>query len=262
MTFLLDNLTAIVVGTVLIGALFVLQQRGQQTAVAAVQLQQAQTQANTFTTAVERELENARSRAETERIYQVASGASRFGTDRYRFGIRQATASDGTVYTSQLVFPTHSDPDALDASPIQTVIYEVTETTGTARVDNRDRPLLEVARFEFPRGGPLRRTGVYTRIVDFDVTAFAADGTEVTAQAQMAETPVRVHVELRFAPDVVRQQTSDQARDMVTSTRLARTARVTGALAQTGDAPVDATLPGGLPPLLPGEAQQVSSITA
>ena len=42
MTFLLDNLTAIVVGTVLIGALFVLQQRGQQTAVAAVQLQQAQ----------------------------------------------------------------------------------------------------------------------------------------------------------------------------------------------------------------------------
>ncbi len=251
MTFLLDNLTAVVVGTVLIGALFVVQQRSQQSAIEAVQQDRAQAHAGGLATTIERELENARSRPETEAAFRIEAGGSQVGTDTYRFHLRQATAADGTVFTSHLSFPTLSDPAALGGSPLTVVTYEVEETGEVARVDGRDRPLLQITRYTFGRGGPLRRTATVGRLVAVDVTATAADGSTSVA-GPMASTPVRVHVELRVAPESVARKTSDQRRDPASTTRHARTARVLAATALSGTAPVDVTRPGGIPPL-PGD---------
>ena len=110
MTFLLDNLTAVIVGTVLLGALLVLQQRGQQKAVEAAQRYRAESMVAELATTVERELENARGRAETERAFAVVTGEGSLGADTYRFRLRRATASDGTEYTSLCLLYTSPSP--------------------------------------------------------------------------------------------------------------------------------------------------------
>lgn len=252
MTFLLDNLTAVIVGAILISTLFVLQQRSQQGAIEAVQRHQAQAHASALATTIEREFENARSRPETEDAFAVAPGGMRFGEDTFRLRLQRATTADGTEYTSQVSFPTLSDPENLAASPVYIVTYVVQETGETARVDGRERALLTATRYEFPRGGPLVETATYARLVDFDVTAFQVDGTGVTEAAMMARTPARIHSELRYAPSLVADRTSDQRKDEVTSTRLARTARVVAAMSVTELMLADLGIPGGIP-LLPGD---------
>ncbi|WP_420456609.1 hypothetical protein [Rubrivirga sp.] len=260
MTFLLDNLTAVVVGTVLIGALFVVQQRAQQSAVEAVQQDRAHAHASGLATTIERELENARSRAETEAAFQRGPGGTPLGDSTYRFRLRQETAADGTVFTSHLSFPTLSAPDSLGVSPVYVVAYHVEDTGARAQVDGRDRSLLRATRYEFARGGPLRETATVERLVDFDVTAVAADGTPTSTAATMAQTPPHLRFDLRYAPEVVAQKTSDQGRGEVTSTRHARTVRVLAAGATSGTAPVVTATPGGIPPL-PGDAGYVASFT-
>lgn len=260
MTFLLDNLTAVIVGTVLLGALLVLQQRGQQKAVEAAQRYRAESMVAELATTVERELENARGRAETERAFAVVTGEGSLGADTYRFRLRRATASDGTEYTSLVSFPTLLRPNQLSASPVGVVSYHVEETGETARVDGRDRPLLRATRYEFPRGGPLRRTAVYERLVDVDVVALGAGGSETDATDAFSETPVRIRLAIESAPEVTRALTTEGAGPL-TAIRHGRTVRIAGGSTTTaGSTPVDLSVRGGIP-ALPGDPTYDPSVT-
>ena len=116
---------------------------------------------------------------------------------------------------------------------------------------------MRATRYEFARGGPIRETATVERIVGFDVTAIAADGTETSAPAQMAQTPAQIRFDLRYAPEIVGRRTSEQSRGDVTSTRHARTVRVLAAGATSGTAPVVLAEPGGIP-ALPGDAGYVA----
>ena len=245
MNVALDHLTAIIVGTVLLGGLLVLQQRHQLAAVEAAQQYRAQALASELTTTLEREIENIRSRSETERAFAIVDGdAIEPGAPTYRFRIlRDATDS----YTEEFSFPTVATPDALSASGVAIVRYLVEPTGATARVDGADRPLYTVTRDEFVRGGDVRTTGVFERVVDFDVTGLAGltPADQVRHEAEVDPVPPRVRVEIEFAPERLADRAADQAAPAATSVRYARSLRVPAA---SGDrsAAFDTTTPGGI----------------
>lgn len=260
MTFFLDNLTAIIVGTVLLGALLVLQQRGQQKAVEATQRYRSEALVAELASTIERDLENARSRAETERSFAIDAAVGSLGADVYRFRLRRATAADGTAYTSLVSFPTLLRPNQLSASPVGVVSYHVEETGETAMVDGRQRPLLRATRYEWPRGGPLRQTAVYERLVGLDVVALGAGGAETDETLAFGESPVRVRLTLEAAPEVTRALTTEGAGPL-TAIRHGRTIRIVGGTTPAaGTAPVDATTRGGIP-ALPGDPTYDASAT-
>ena len=250
MTFLLDHLIAVVVGTVLLGALLVLQQRDQLSAVEASQRYRSQALAAEMTTSLEREVENIRSRAETERAFQIVDGdAVAPGAPTYRFRLRQATGTDGGRYTSEFSFPTVAPFNSLDPSGVMVVTYRVEPMGETARIDGRDRPLYRSTRYEYHRGGGLKQTTVHERLVDVDVTVLTDEG-EVAEANELSLSPPRVHLELAFAPELVGAASSDQAAPAATSTRYARSVRVPAASAPAGTDPIDTSAPGGI--LTPG----------
>jgi len=124
------------------------------------------------------------------------------------------------------------------------VTYHVEDTRQTAVVDGRRRALLQATRYEYVRGGTVRRTSVYQGLVDFDVIAVGAGGVE-TLEGPFAATPSRLKVELRVAP-----QGADG--EGVTSTHHARTIRVAAATLTGPGRAADETKPGGIP-ALPGD---------
>ena len=243
MNVILDHLTAIVVGTVLLGGLLVLQQRHQQSAVEAAQRYRAQALASELTTTLEREVENIRSRAETERAFEIVGGrAIEPGAPTYRFRIlRDATDS----YTEELSFPTASAPDGLGSSGVAIVTYRVEPTGETVRIDGADRPLYTATRYEFVRGGAVRTTAAYERIVDFDVTGLAGlqPDDQVRDAPVVDPVPPRMRLEIEFAPELVTARAADQAAPEATSIRYARSLRVPAA---PGRRAFDTTSPGGI----------------
>jgi uncharacterized protein YoaH (UPF0181 family) len=250
MTFLIDNLIAIVVGSVLLSGLLVLQHRQQQTAIEATQRYRAQSFASDLTATVEREIENARSRAETERAFAIGAGGQ-IGPATYRFRLRR-DATD--AYTELLEFPTASDPDALNASGTMIVSYRVTPTGDSARVDGAVVPLLSLARYEYHRGGRAVHTGTYHRVLDFDVVALTGaslDGGMVSAAEILETVPPRVSLTVVFAPESAGVRASDQAAAPVHSLRFGRSVRIPGANALPGTVPVDLDVEGGIPDDIP-----------
>ena len=258
MTFLLDNIIAVVVGTVLIGALFIVQQRGQQSAVDATQRYQAQKHASELVTVVQREVENLRSRTATRRAFALRQDDAGRPADTYRMRLLQKTGADGEPYTAQFSFPTLDfeilDPDDPTGSRVITgvvlVTYRVEPTADVAVIDGRQRPLYTITGSVYRRGDAAPEDGsVYEGVVDFDVTAFLPDGTQVTDQSLIDPAPTRVHVTLVTAPVRAAARTVDQASTPLTSTRYARTVRAIGATAAGGTAPVNVSKSGGIPAL-------------
>ncbi|PAP78454.1 hypothetical protein [Rubrivirga marina] len=251
MTFVIDNLIAIVVGSVLLGGLLVLQQRQQHAAIEATQRYRAQAFASEMTSSVEREIENARSRAETDRFFAVGAGGQ-VGPDTYRFRLRRDATGE---YTEAFEFPTASNPDALSASGTMVVAYRATPTGDSARVDGVVRPLLEITRYEYRRGVGAVETGTYGRVLDFDVTALAdADGGMIAEAEVLDPVPPRVSLTIVFAPETAGARASDQAAAPAYSLRYARTIRIPGATALPGGFPVDMDTEGGIPDDIPAAA--------
>lgn len=245
MAFILDNLIAILVGTTLLVALVFVQQRGQQSAIDATSRYQSQRMASGLASTIERDVENIRTRAQTQTAFGGTSG-----TTTYRFSLRRETGTDGETYTSQFAFPTLLDPSLGDDSPVMMVTYHVEPTGESALVDGVDRPLYQVTRYEFERGGTVQAQGTTSGLVDFEVTAFRPDGTPFQVDDVINDTPPRVQVELVMAPDRPEARTGDQAMTSSFGTsRHARTIRVRGATARGGLPPVDLTKPGGIPEL-------------
>lgn len=255
MHVLLDHLTAVIVGTLLLGTLLLLRIQDQTDAIETVQRYRAVEMASGLVHTLEREIENARGRDETERVFATDVGGPPLSPDQYRFRLLRGVASDGTEFTRQLTFPTVFSPDDLSASPLGIVAYVVEETGETAVVDGRERPLLRARRFEFPRGGPIVAAGVYDRLLDFDVTAYEPDGTEVHQRIELPETPLRIHIDLRFAPEAMPAVEGQDPTATAFSTRHARTVRVHAATAYERDSDI-LTGPGGIPPL-PGDDDYV-----
>jgi hypothetical protein len=237
MHVIFDHLTAILIGSVLLIALFVVQRRSQTTSIEATERYRTETQAAEFLKTVERDIENIRTVAQTQHA---------FGT--HRLSLRQAVGTDGEQYTQQFSFPTLADPSLGTASPVVIVTYHIEPAGESAQVGDQLRPLYSATRYVTARGGTPQRTGGALRLVDFDITAFFASGAEVTSASQYWDTPTRLNVEIEAAAPMPSNNGSSTLR----ATRQARLVRVLGAAARGGLPPVDPSTPAGIPEL-PGD---------
>lgn len=249
MTFILDHLGAVLVGSTLLVALVVVQQRGQQSAADATLRYQSQTLASEFLNTVERDVENIRTMREMEAAFEGhATLPAR------RFSVRQATAADGTVYTSQLAFPTLADPKGGPDGEVIIVAYHVTPTGGEVDVDGVARPTFRARRYVYHRGDTAPSTeGGSADLTAFDVVVVSTRGVEEVDNPDIAETPARVRIAMEAASMTPGRRTHDQTlRSPSTAVRHGRTVSVASARAEGGTPDVDATEPGGIP-ALPGD---------
>ncbi len=165
MSSILDNLTAIVVGAVLVGALLAVQMRQQEQAIATTVQNRVSFHADEFLLVVSRDAENIRTRRQTEHAL-----------GDYRFEINRATGTDGETYTSRISFPTLADPQAGDASPVGIVSYAMEPTGQTVRVGQSQRPTYRITRSLYTRAGGTVTTGGAESVLDFDVFLVDTDG--------------------------------------------------------------------------------------
>ncbi len=234
MSAIFDHLIAILVGAVLVGALLFVQMRRQESAIETTVRNRVEWQADEFLSVFQRDVENMRT---------VGQTTTAFGFDRYR--IQRATGTDGTVYTSQFTFPTLAAPGSGAASPVAIVSYEMVPTGQTVRVGTVNRPTYAVTRYEYRRGGAVRATGGAVGVLELNVIARLADGTEqfdgVDGRSDVA---AQVKVSAVAASPIGTRRTSDQGtRTMQNAVRRAATVRV-----------ISATAREGLPPVEPGAA--------
>ena len=260
MTFLLDHLTAVLVGGTLLVALLVVQQRGQQGATEAVLRYQNQTLASHFLDTVQRDVENIRPREEAEAAFDGS----------YRFSVRRSADDE---YTSQLVFPTlvprpSADPSAPPEYEVGYVVYHATPTGRSVSVDGTPRPTVRVQRYVFRRGDAAPTPdGGSGDLVDFDVALsrrvydpatrrYATD--EETDDATVDETPSQVRVAAVAAAPLPELRAHDQSGATPSAaSRHARTVRVAnaeaGGGASHGSPSVDTSTSGSIPSPLPGD---------
>ncbi|MEM8599003.1 MAG: hypothetical protein AAGF99_03700 [Bacteroidota bacterium] len=191
MAFLLDNLTSILVGAVLIVVFVFVQQRSSQrtTDIAVNQLAQQRTLA--FMDVLERDIENMR----TERQAVAALGSF---TNRL-----ESTAGRTTRYS----FPTLANPNLGAAAVTAQVSYEVTELPDSVRVGDRTYPLLRVQRFE----NGVARGGSSESIVGFSVEVFERGSTTGRQSGAVLRNLDRVRVEVTTALNAIEQRAGDQA---------------------------------------------------
>lgn len=220
MAFLIDNLTAVVVGTVLLLAMLAVQHRGQERAIEATARYQSQAAAATFLNTVERDVENARSLKEMDAVF----GA-------HRLTLHQAYGADGEPYTRQFVFPTLVGVDTVGTDhEMALVTYEVMPTGDSVRVGPDYRPTYRAERWVLLPGETApKRAGGSGALVDFDVTAIDEKGVKWSSLLKPAATPPQFHLSIEAASATAAPRDGADRAHSLASTRHARTVRVSGA---------------------------------
>ena len=252
MAFLLDHLSAVLVGATLLGGLFLLQVRGQQTAIEAAQRYRVQTQTASFAETVERDMENIRTKAQAEAAFA-----------HYRFTLRQATGADGTVYTAQAAFVTLQDPSLGAASPALLVSYDMQPDGTSVDVGGRTRPTYTLRRRVFDGSGGLVEAGGARGLVDFDLTAMMNDGSEIVQRGgqptwtgdfpnEVPSLPRAVRVEIVGATDTVQRAEDQASTSQTNASRQTRTVPLVAYGSTGGLPPVSGGTPAAMPPL-PGD---------
>jgi hypothetical protein len=236
MAFILDHLTAVLVGAVLLGALLVVQVRQQRESIVTTQRHGARVSSAGFIETVQRDVENLR----TPDQAVAAFGAT-------RFVLRRATGSDGETYTSHVSFPTLKDPALGSASPVVVVGYVVEPSGATLPVGPVVRPLYQVTRYEYARAaGALVSTGTTENVVDFDVAVIDADGDEIWAHAGIPDMPMRARLSVSVAPPRTPGPVRGAAPTAPVAVRFASVVEIAASGATAGLPPVESG-PSGVP---------------
>ena len=262
MQSIFDHLTAILVGATLLGALLFVQMRQQQSAVETAVRDRAQAHASTFFDVAQREVENARTRAQAVRglgyyVTEVQGTADR--TDRFTF-VTQEPPPPGTSGGGRMV----------------AVSYRLVATGETVRVGQAVRPTYRIERWtnaatpdasgtptaaaDFTRVGP-----VATDVVSFVVRAYDEGGALVTwagsgagygrpGSTSSSDDPVRFEIEVESASVGPERLAGDQtATTEGNLVRLAKSVRPVNVGAE-GSSTVGGTAAAARNiPLLPGE---------
>ncbi|MEM1116242.1 MAG: hypothetical protein AAF845_13605 [Bacteroidota bacterium] len=221
MTFALDNLTAILVGTTLLVALVFVQQRGQRHAIDAASQGPAAPQASAFLDGIARDVER--------------MGAMDTASGTRGLSLRRAVGPDGETYTSRLSFPVLLSPEGGAASEVAHVTYEVMPTGNSVRLGGALRPTYRAVRSVSPRGASGHRAdGGSGLLIDFDVEVTGPDGVVVVADPSIPEAPHSVHLTVVEAPA---PQAGGRRATRSTPTRHTRTVSAPGARATGEGAP-------------------------
>jgi|GEM_PF-2562036 len=256
MAFVLDHLTAILVGSTLLGGLLFLQMRQQQTSIETNQRDNAGQQADAFLTTLQRDIENTRTWTQSTTAFGGAT----------RYAVTRGTATDGETYTEVLALPTLKDPSLGTASPVVLVQYIVYPTGETVRMGGVLRPVMRAERHEYSRADGSSSMTAAESIVDFDVQFVYRNSSEVDNHGGFVwsddSVPVAAKVSLVTAVDGPAQRASDQASGTLgTQSRQTRLVRLLGAAARGGLPPVETAshpfpavppIPSAPPPPAPG----------
>ena len=244
MTFILDHLTAVLVGGTLLGALLFMQQRGQQAAIETNIRHRTETQTSSFLNTLTRDIENARTAG------QITSGLGAWAPDAkgtwgtYSFGVY------GTkTRTDWLQLVTLSSPESGSASSLQAVAYEAVELADSVEVGGVTYPLYRVDRhvYESGAGGWEHRGGSAPNLIRFSINATNLNGKPVY-NWRMGELPSSVEVAVEAAEAGVGRKTGDLAATTRTNaTSQALSVRIPNASSTTtATAPAP---PGGTKPI-------------
>lgn len=199
MQVLLDHLTAVVMGSILLMVLLTLQLRGKQhnlnTTVSAATSRQAQTLLHTL----ERDIENMRTPQQA----------------REAVGYYDLRLTRSAGRTKTFVFPTVGGGSA---SGVVHVAYRLEPVYETVAVDAAERPAYRLSRYVDTGRGFRRSTPGPEGVVEFQIWITDDDGATVTT-ADGIEDIDRVRLELALAADAPGQRSGDQA--LETSANLA-----------------------------------------
>lgn len=155
MSLILDHLTAILVGSSLIGVLLFVQQRGQQTAIESTIHHSVQTQSFSLTETLSRDLENIRN----SEITGVQAHVSREGNN-----------------TAALRFITLADPTLGEASPLIAVTYRLEDTGELVEVNDSLSTVFRLARYMNDGSGYVFSGSSTETIVGFNASLLPSDG--------------------------------------------------------------------------------------
>ncbi|MEM6783679.1 MAG: hypothetical protein AAF624_08100 [Bacteroidota bacterium] len=197
MTFLLDHLASILVGTTLLVALVTVQQRARFDAADATSRYAMEQQNQDFIETLRRDFENMRTR--TQAIDSLGY---------YELQLRRGTPMDGVTRT--FTFPTLADPALGETSPVMQVHYRLEHTGIWLGPHDTGRWLYQMVRYVDTGSGFVRTGGSAGNIWDLRVDLWRRDGTQST-HADDVPDPVRIKVDLETAstlpPDKI---TTDQ----------------------------------------------------
>ncbi|MEM9998208.1 MAG: hypothetical protein AAF809_10955 [Bacteroidota bacterium] len=182
MTFILDNLAAILVGTTLLVALITVQQRARFDAADATARYAMEQQNQGFIETLRRDFENMRTR--TQAIDSLGY---------YELKLRRGGGMDGVTRTFS--FPTLADPALGEASPVAQVHYRLEHTGVWVGPHDTGRWLYQMVRYVDMGSGFVRSGGSAPNLWDFRVDLWRRDGTQST-QTTNAPDPVRIKVDL------------------------------------------------------------------
>ncbi|MEM8599000.1 MAG: hypothetical protein AAGF99_03685 [Bacteroidota bacterium] len=197
MTFILDHLAAILVGTTLLVALVTVQQRARFEAADATSRYAMEQQNQGFIETLRRDFENMRTR--TQAIDSLGY---------YDLQLRRGTPMNGVTRT--FTFPTLADPTLGEASPVMQVHYRMEHTGIWLGPHDTGRWLYQMVRYVDAGSGFVRTGGSAPNIWDFRVDLWRRDGTQ-SVYANDVPDPVRIKVDLETVSTLPPEQmTTDQ----------------------------------------------------
>lgn len=240
MAFILDHLTAILVGATLLAALLYVQQHGQQTAVETTLRHRTETQTASFLATLSRDLENAR----TGR--QVETGLGTWAPDSISSWTNRSLQLGGTwERTDFITFVTLADPNSGASSSLVAVGYRAVELPDSVDVNGVRQPLFRVDRYVYEPAAAdwVQRGGSPPILTLFKIRIMGTNGNYWDWGA-LRNPPPSAEITIQAAHEGVGQLAGDQ--QATTQTRLTQqkiTIRNVNA-ASTGDA-ASVAPPGG-----------------
>lgn len=178
MAVILDHITAILVGTSLLGVLIFVQQRGQQTAVDNSIHHSVQTQSFSIAETLERDLENIRnSDISGQRAHVQRSGGN----------------------TSVLRFVTLEDPSLGETSPLIAVAYRLEDTYQQVLVNGTPETVYRLGRYVNDGSGFTFKGGSTETLTGFDASLVSRDMGSVVTSGYEPDDFAVVQIELESA---------------------------------------------------------------
>ena len=189
MAFILDHLTAILVGASLLSVLLFVQQRGQQTAFDSTVHHNLQLQSSSIMETLERDLENMRSSAQTGEKTRVSWSGDN---------------------TTELRFLTLADPDLGDASDLIAVTYKLEDTERQIDINGTQMTLYRLGRYVNDGLNDVYDGGSTEILVGFKVSLISRDASNAVTNGDEPDNFGIVRVELEAAMEHVGRLAGDQ----------------------------------------------------
>ena len=230
MAFLLDHLTAILVGSLLLVGLLFIQQRNSTSAVESTIRYQTESQATAFVETLARDLENARTRDQSRTALGPYEADSLGGSTVRSLGLH---LFPGTADTEWIQFVTLADPeasaddDATTTSDLIAVAYRMEPTGEQVTASGQIRNLHRIVRYVYDGTGTGTGSWLPEGASPPTVVGFRVNALPGGTSGRITTLPPRVDLTVEMAFETPSRRAADQtSRAENGLTRQGATARI------------------------------------